>query len=98
MWSNSTVMEENTTTLYREEVKTVVSITEAAELSGLPPDDIRHYEAEGVIPRAERGASGRRVFRAEEVRRLRLIRHVRDLGIPIQDIKRLLWGNQRRRT
>jgi DNA-binding transcriptional MerR regulator len=28
----------------------------------------------------------------EEVRRLRLIRHARDLGIPIQDIKRLLWG------
>lgn len=77
-----------------EETQTVVSLTEAAELSGLPPDDIRHYEAEGVIPRAERGESGRRIFGAEEVRRLRLIRRVRDLGIPIQDIKRLLWGHR----
>src|SRR5260221_8089966 len=91
MWSNSTVMEEYTTTL-RLEMETVVSIAEAAELSGLPPDDIRHYEAKGVIPRAERGASGRRIFRTEEVRRLRLIRRARDLGYPIQDIRRLLWG------
>jgi MerR family copper efflux transcriptional regulator len=72
----------------------VVSIAQAAQLSGLPPDDIRHYEATGVIPRAERGASGRRVFRVKEVRRLRLIRHARDLGFPIQDIKRLLWGRR----
>ena len=73
----------------------MVSIAEAAQLSGLPPDHIRHYEAAGLISRAERGASGRRVFRAEEVRRLRLIRRARDLGIPIQDIKRLLWGPEK---
>jgi DNA-binding transcriptional MerR regulator len=85
-------MEENTTALRLREVETMVSIAEAAQLSGLPPNDIRHYEATGVIPRAERGASGRRVFAMKEVRRLRLIRHARDLGIPIHDIKRLLWG------
>ena len=73
-------------------VETVVSLAEAAELSGLPPDHIRRYEAEGVIPAVERDASGRRVFRVAEVRRLRLIRHARDLGFPVQDIKRLLWG------
>ena len=76
-------------------VLAVVSIAEAAQLSGLPPHHIRRYEATGLIPRAERGASGRRVFRAEEVRRLRLIRHARDLGIPIRDIKRLLWGPEK---
>jgi DNA-binding transcriptional MerR regulator len=73
-------------------VESVVSIVEAAQLSGLAPDQIRQFEAAGVIPRAERGASGQRVFRPEEVRRLRLIRHVRDLGIPMKDMKQLLWG------
>ena len=90
--------EESQTALRLKLVETVFSIAEAAHLSGLPPDHIRHYEATGVIPRVERDASGRRVYRVEEVRRLRLIRHVRDLGIPIQDIKRLLWGPSRRPT
>ena len=70
----------------------MVDIAEAAQLSGLAPDQIRDFEALGVIPRARRGASGRRFFGIEEVRRLRLIRRVRDLGIPVQDIKQLLWG------
>jgi MerR family copper efflux transcriptional regulator len=73
----------------------MVSIAEAAELSGLPPDEIRHYEATGLVHKAERGTSGRRVFRQEEVRRLRLIRRARELGIPIDDIKRLLWGRKK---
>jgi DNA-binding transcriptional MerR regulator len=76
----------------------VVSIAKAAQLSGVPTEHIRHYEAAGVIPKAARAPSGRRIFRVEEVRRLRLIRHARDLGIPIQDIKRLLWGAERRRA
>jgi MerR family copper efflux transcriptional regulator len=73
----------------------MVSIAEAAQLSGLPPDEIRHYEATGLISNTERGTSGRRVFREAEVRRLRLIRRARDLGVPLQDIKRLLWGPEK---
>ncbi len=59
-------------------------------MSGVNIETIRYYEREGVVPRAERTASGRRLYGDADIARLRFIRRSRDLGFSISDIRTLL--------
>lgn len=74
------------------------SIGRAAELSGVTPKMIRHYEALELIPKAARTSGDYRVYSAAEVHTLRFIRRARDLGFSMEEISALLslWRNQRR--
>ncbi|WP_282611058.1 helix-turn-helix domain-containing protein [Pelagibius sp. Alg239-R121] len=65
-------------------------IGEAAKLSGVNIETIRYYEREGIVPTAERTASGRRLYDDAAIARLRFVRRCRDLGFPIADIRTLL--------
>jgi Cu(I)-responsive transcriptional regulator len=74
------------------------SIGRAAELSGVTPKMIRHYESLGLIPKAARTLGDYRVYTAAEVHTLRFIRRARGLGFSMDEISGLLslWRNQRR--
>jgi Cu(I)-responsive transcriptional regulator len=74
------------------------SIGRAAELSGVTPKMIRHYESLGLIPKAARTLGDYRVYTATEVHALRFIRRARGLGFSMDEISGLLslWRNQRR--
>nr|WP_298722678.1 Cu(I)-responsive transcriptional regulator [uncultured Steroidobacter sp.] len=74
------------------------SIGKAAELSGITPKMIRHYEALGLIPKAVRTAGDYRVYSAADIHALRFIRRARRLGFSMEEIGTLLglWRNQRR--
>lgn len=74
------------------------SIGRAAEISGVTPKMIRHYESLGVIPKATRTLGDYRVYTAAEVHTLRFIRRARSLGFSMEEISGLLslWRNQRR--
>ena len=74
-----------------------MNIGEAAAASGISAKMIRHYEAIGLIA-AGRSANQYRVYAQADVAELRFIRHARDLGFPLQDVKRLLdlWRNRAR--
>lgn len=61
------------------------AIGEAARLSGVTIETIRYYERSGIIGRAERSTSGRRVFTDADVAELRFIRRCRDLGFSIRN-------------
>lgn len=74
------------------------SIGRAAEISGVTPKMIRHYESLGLIPKAARTAGDYRVYTAAEVHTLRFVRRARSLGFSMDEIAGLLslWRNQRR--
>jgi DNA-binding transcriptional MerR regulator len=62
-----------------------------AELFGLTPRAIRHYESRGLISPA-RDRLNRRVFDAVSRRRLQLIAVLRRAGVPLQDVREVLTG------
>ena len=67
-----------------------VTIGEAARKSGVPVETIRFYEAAGVIPRPARSRAGYRLYSAEEIRRLRLVRGARRLGLSLAPVRALV--------
>ncbi len=66
------------------------AIGEASKRSGVSIETIRYYEREGIVPKPDRAANGRRVYSEGEVGRLRFIRKCRDFGFGINDAKALL--------
>ncbi|RYG86895.1 MAG: Cu(I)-responsive transcriptional regulator [Alphaproteobacteria bacterium] len=70
----------------------------AARASGVSSKMIRHYEAIGLIPAADRRDSNYRDYSRHDVHRLGFIRRARDLGFSIDEIRDLLrlWSDQDR--
>ena len=75
-----------------------MQIGEAARLSGVSAKMIRHYEAIGLIPSADRRDSNYRDYGHHDLHRLAFIRRARDLGFSIEEIRDLLrlWGDNGR--
>jgi MerR family transcriptional regulator, copper efflux regulator len=66
-----------------------MKIGEAASSTGVTVKAIRHYEAVGLLGVLEREGSYRD-FSADDVERLRLIAHCRDLGFGLPEIRQVL--------
>jgi DNA-binding transcriptional MerR regulator len=75
-----------------------MQIGEASSRSGVSAKMIRHYEAIGLIPAADRRESNYRDYGAGDLHRLGFIRRARDLGFSIDEIRELLrlWSDRRR--
>lgn len=67
-----------------------MTISEAAEASGVSPKMIRYYETIGLIPVAPRRDSGYRLYGPENVQALRFVGRARELGFPVRTIAELL--------
>ena len=65
-------------------------IGKAAEASGVKVPTIRYYENIGLLPAPPRNEGNRRLYEREDVRRLAFIRHARELGFGIEEIRYLL--------
>ncbi|MCP4998568.1 MAG: helix-turn-helix domain-containing protein [Hyphomicrobiales bacterium] len=63
---------------------------EAAVRSGVLIETIRYYEREGIVPKPDRTASGRRTYSDVDIARLRFVKRCRDLGFPTPDVRSLL--------
>lgn len=61
-----------------------------AQRTGVKVPTIRYYESIGLLPAPARTASDRRVYGTAAERRLRFIRHARELGFEVETIRQLL--------
>lgn len=67
-----------------------ISIGRLAKAADVKVPTIRFYEQIGLMPTPERTVSDQRVYGEDAIRRLRFIRHARQLGFEIKDIEALL--------
>jgi DNA-binding transcriptional MerR regulator len=67
-----------------------MTIGELARRTGLTVRTLRFYADAGVLPETARSGSGYRLFGSDAVARARLLRTLRELGVGLEDIKRVL--------
>jgi len=67
-----------------------IAIGELSRRAAVKVPTIRFYEARGLLPTPERTEGNRRTYGEADVRKLRFIRHARELGFEIEDIRALL--------
>ena len=75
-----------------------MNIGQASSASGVSAKMIRYYESIGLVPAADRRASGYRDYGPADVHRLGFIRRARDLAFSMDEIRDLLrlWTDQDR--
>jgi DNA-binding transcriptional MerR regulator len=68
-----------------------LTISAAAELSGLSVDTLRYYEKEGLtLHRPQRSSSGQRRYTRQNVAWLGTLVMLRKTGMPIRDLRRFV--------
>jgi len=67
-----------------------MTIGQLSARTGLPVRTLRFYADAGVLPEAGRSESGHRLFGSDAVARARLVRTLRELGVGLDDVKRVL--------
>jgi DNA-binding transcriptional MerR regulator len=67
-----------------------IAIGKVSQESAVKVTTIRYYEAIGLLPAPPRTESGRRTYDRSDIGRLAFIRHSRELGFEIDQIRTLL--------
>ena len=70
------------------------SIGELSKRTGVKVPTIRYYERMGLLDAPERSEGNQRRYSREGLKRLSFIRHSRQLGFPLDDIRELLELSQ----
>lgn len=65
-------------------------IGELAKQAGVGIDTVRYYEREGLLPPAQRLASGYRSYAAQDMQRIQFVRRAKALGFTLPEIRDLL--------
>jgi len=66
------------------------SIGDLSRRTGVKVPTIRYYEQMGLLPSEGRTAGNQRRYSRSGLDRLGFIRHARELGLPLEDIRRLI--------
>lgn len=69
---------------------TLMTIGQLARRVGVRPSAIRYYEAQGVLMPPKRSASEYRLYGSEAVSMIRFVRHARDLGFSLEQVRQLI--------
>ncbi|MEP3279285.1 MAG: helix-turn-helix domain-containing protein [Stappiaceae bacterium] len=72
----------------------MISIGELSRRTGVKIPTIRYYEQVGLIDAPERSEGNQRRYSQEGLDRLSFIRHARELGMSLEDIRELTALNQ----
>lgn len=66
------------------------SIGDLSRRTGVKVPTIRYYEQMGLVAAPERSEGNQRRYSRQELERLAFIRHARDLGFAVEDIRSLI--------
>lgn len=66
-----------------------------ARLAGVSADTLRYYERKGLLPPAARSAGGYRIYTADALERVRMIRSALAAGFSIADLARVFRMSDR---
>lgn len=67
-----------------------MKIGEVSRITATNIETVRYYERIGLLPKPTRTGGNYRIYAAQDVDRLKFIRHARGLGFDIADIRSLL--------
>jgi DNA-binding transcriptional MerR regulator len=67
-----------------------LSIGVLAERTGSSVPTVRYYEEIGLLPKAQRGRGGQRLYDESDLKRLTFVRRCRDFDLPIETIRELV--------
>lgn len=67
-----------------------MTIGKLAAAAGVPAATVRYYEQRGLLGAARRTPAGYRMYDADDLHRLRFIRHAQSLGFSLDDVQELL--------
>ncbi|WP_167882474.1 MerR family transcriptional regulator [Leptospira gomenensis] len=67
-----------------------LSISEISEITNFTPHTLRYYEKMGLLPKPERSHGKDRIYSDKEIRYLRLIRTLKEINMPLEDIKEFI--------
>ncbi len=79
-------------------MRTLLQIGEIAQLLGVTPKTIRHYEKMGLLAQPERTRAGYRLYDAQDLLRLQRIRRLQALGLSLKKIRALLGEPEHQHT
>jgi MerR family transcriptional regulator, copper efflux regulator len=63
---------------------------QVAEMTGVSPDTIRHYERIGILPHPPRSSGGYRLYSAEVIERVHLVQRALQLGFTLAELAEIL--------
>ncbi|RLQ94606.1 MerR family transcriptional regulator [Falsibacillus albus] len=64
----------------------MLSISEAAKLTGIPSYTLRYYERLGLLPPSKRSSSGRRFYTEDDLKFMKFIKSLKETGMALEDI------------
>ena len=70
-------------------MKDLYKINEIAKLFGLHPDTLRYYEEKGLVA-PQRGENGYRMYSIQDVCTLNVVRSLRELDMPLEEVRAYL--------
>lgn len=63
---------------------------QVAEMTGVSPDTIRHYERIAILPHPPRSSAGYRLYSADVIERVHLVRRALQLGFTLAELSEIL--------
>ncbi len=68
----------------------MLTVKQLSKLAGVTPRTLHHYDAIGLLKPSQVGSNGYRYYEKETVLRLQQILFYRELGMPLEDIKKIM--------
>ncbi len=75
-----------------------IKISDFVKLTGSTLKTVLYYHKIGLLHEPERSSNGYRLYGAEELARMRMIKHLKQLGLDLKQIKEILGNTQSRRS